>query len=67
MLHSWSIAPSEAVQIQKKLAQMVVRNGDPVSLSYIGGVDLSVNQSTNKAVAAVVILDYPGDRPEGLS
>ena len=60
MLHSWSIAPSEAVQIQKKLAQMVVRNGDPVSLSYIGGVDLSVNQSTNKAVAAVVILDYPG-------
>lgn len=61
-LHSWSIDPGEAIRIQKKLAPMVDRNGELFSPRYIGGVDLSVNRAMNEAIAAVVVLDYPGLR-----
>ena len=54
------MSSGDAVQIQKKIAQMIVRSDGPVSPRYIAGVDLSVNRAKGTAIAAVVVLDYPG-------
>ncbi len=58
-LHSWDVTPSEAVALQKSLAEQA--NFDqPLaidSVRYVAGVDVSVKNNVSQA--AVVVLTFP--------
>jgi deoxyribonuclease V len=58
-LHSWKLAPREAVALQKALAQNVEISGEVLSVRLIGGADISVPRGSRIARAAVVVLSYP--------
>ena len=58
-LHSWRVSTSQATDIQRDLAARVSRNGEPGSLHFVAGVDISVSKVRGTATAAVVILRYP--------
>lgn len=60
-LHSWQVTPSEAVAIQRPLADKVIKNNTLTRAPhFIGGADISVKRSHDPATAAVVVLEYPG-------
>ena len=56
--HDWHVTPTEAIQLQKRLAGQVSRHGH-VQPRYIAGVDVSINRFAKLGTAAVVVLDYP--------
>jgi len=58
-LHSWQVDAKTAVRIQEDLASRVSCKGNPVNISYVAGVDISVNRALDTATAAVVVLKYP--------
>lgn len=58
-LHSWQIAPQEAIRIQRKLARRVLQEGFGGPVRYIAGTDISVSRETGIARAAIVVLSYP--------
>jgi len=53
--HRWRLTPSEAVTVQSRFAQCVVRQGDGRPLRRIAGLDAAFHGST--CVAAVVLWD----------
>jgi deoxyribonuclease V len=57
-MHSWDVSADEAVEIQRRLRALVVReNGfDPALVRTIAGIDASYR---DKACAAVVVLSLP--------
>lgn len=58
-IHPWNITPSEAVDIQRQLAERVVirpLDGDP---DLVAGLDISGVGPDGRATAAVVVLTYP--------
>ena len=57
--HRWDVSTAEAVEIQRKLAPLVVREGNPADVRRIAGVDISVDRYRARARGAVVILSYP--------
>ena len=59
-LHTWNLRQDEAVALQKELASRVIRT-DQLSgdVQYVAGVDMALNEETNMARAAVVLLTYP--------
>ena len=59
-LHSWELSYSQAREIQKELAELVVSSSKAINPRLIAGVDVSSNRYSTKGVAAVVVLDYPG-------
>jgi deoxyribonuclease V len=58
-LHTWNLAPQEAIALQRQLAAQVDTRSrlDLASIRLIAGVDVSVRD--NHSQAAVVILRYP--------
>jgi deoxyribonuclease V len=58
-LHGWRVSPSEALQIQLKLASEVVKTSELASPRYIAGVDISVDRERGMGRGAVVVLSYP--------
>ncbi len=56
-LHGWRVSPSEALDIQLRLASQVVRTSALTSPRYVAGVDISVDRE--RGVGAVVVLSYP--------
>lgn len=65
-LHRWDVSPAEAIEIQRRLASMVVRTGSVRSPSLIAGVDVSAGgrePGGRPALAAVVVLRWPGMEP----
>lgn len=59
-MHDWRTpAYAQAVELQRKLAERVSRNGTVDSPRYIAGVDMSFKRGDADAVAAVVVLSYP--------
>jgi deoxyribonuclease V len=58
-LHSWQVDRTEALAIQKRLAQQVCTSGDVTSVSLVAGVDISKPDVAGIATAAVVVLQYP--------
>ena len=58
-LHPWDVSPKEAVAIQRRLAGLVVREGDPHDVRRIAGVDISVDRARGRGTGAVVVLSYP--------
>lgn len=59
-LHPWQVAPSEAMAIQRRLADNVVKHNEMVAAPrFIAGADISVRRHCDTASAAVVVLEYP--------
>ncbi|HZU68512.1 MAG TPA: deoxyribonuclease V [Ktedonobacteraceae bacterium] len=59
-LHAWVIEPSEAVALQRELAARVIRE-DRIEepMRFIAGVDMAINEESEMARAAVVLLSFP--------
>jgi deoxyribonuclease V len=57
--HRWDLGPSEAIALQRQLAQRVEREDRLGEVRHVAGVDMSANDRTGLARAAVVILTYP--------
>jgi deoxyribonuclease V len=58
-LHSWQVSPSQAFDIQLRLAVQVSRSNEVASPRFIAGVDISVDRVQGIARGAVVVLNYP--------
>lgn len=58
-LHGWQMSPTQAMEIQMKLAGQVLRTGDISGPHLIAGVDISVNKEAGTGTGAVVVLSYP--------
>ena len=56
--HSWKLSYQDAVGVQKKLAEKVIREDRLETVDAVAGIDVSVKNDL--AQAAVVVLDYPG-------
>jgi deoxyribonuclease V len=57
-LHDWNVNIDQAIELQHKLAQKVVQQGNIDDPRWIAGVDVSVN-SLSEGTAVAVILSYP--------
>ncbi|MBN1247805.1 MAG: deoxyribonuclease V [Anaerolineae bacterium] len=56
--HPWDLHPSDAVALQRRLAERVIREPLQQAVAIVGGVDASYRRGI--ARAAVVALSYPG-------
>ncbi len=59
-LHSWNLSYSNAREMQKEFAKLVISSSEAINPRLIAGVDVSSNRFSTKGIAAVVVLDYPG-------
>ncbi len=58
-LHPWDVTPKAAIDIQRRLASQVVREGGPEDVRRVAGVDISVDRASGLGTGAVVVLSYP--------
>jgi deoxyribonuclease V len=61
--HPWSIAPSEAIEIQEKLRDEVIREDRVGSIKRVAGADVSYRRKDKVARAAVAVFSYPALEP----
>jgi len=63
-LHSWSVSPKEAVEIQKRLAEKLILRGPLKAPRVVAGADVSFDkESPARAYAGVVLMDFPSLEP----
>jgi deoxyribonuclease V len=58
-LHRWDLTPTEAIALQRQMAARVERDDRLGPVRFVAGVDVSANDRTGLARAAVVILSFP--------
>ncbi|HLX57753.1 MAG TPA: deoxyribonuclease V [Ktedonobacteraceae bacterium] len=58
-LHDWNLTPTQAIALQKELAQRVIREDRFGEVRSIAGVDMAINEQNEMARAAVVLLSFP--------
>ena len=58
-LHSWQVSPTQALDIQRRLAAQVSRSSQVTTPHFIAGVDISAANAQGMATGAVVVLEYP--------
>ena len=58
--HGWQVGVAQAIALQRRLAVQVSRQDEFTSPRFIAGVDISVGRRGGPAMAAVVVLGYPG-------
>ncbi len=60
-LHPWDLSPTEAISLQRELAQRVIRTGElPDSdVRLVAGADVAFDKPNGRGVGAVVLLAYP--------
>jgi len=58
-VHSWQLSISQAMDLQRQLADKVCRTDDVITPCFIAGVDISAGRAQGMATGAVVILSYP--------
>ncbi|MEE9399926.1 MAG: hypothetical protein V3V23_06625, partial [Dehalococcoidales bacterium] len=58
-LHHWQVSLTEALDIQRRLAEQVSATGEVISPRFIAGVDISAPKAPGMATGAVVVLSYP--------
>lgn len=59
-VHRWDLTPSEAMALQRELADRVIDHDEIGSVHYVAGVDVGFEGERNRvARAAVVVLTYP--------
>lgn len=56
-LHTWSLSPREAVELQRELAPQVIRTGSLGKSRLLAGADLAFTADGSHSVAGVVIWD----------
>ena len=60
VFHEWNLQPEAAIALQRKLAANVIRTDQlEGEMRLVAGVDMAINEETNMARAAVVLLSYP--------
>ncbi len=59
-LHSWDLAPREAVELQKTLRAQVRLQTPPRRLRTVAGADISFNKFEETIYAGIVVLRLPG-------
>jgi deoxyribonuclease V len=55
--HPWDISPREAIEIQKRLQDEVVRSNDFCKIGHVAGIDVGFEDG--KARAAAAVLNFP--------
>ena len=60
-IHSWSVTPKQAINIQKNLASRVVRTGRLRKVTLVAGADLAFSPDKSCCMAGVVIWDMRTD------
>jgi deoxyribonuclease V len=60
-LHTWTLNPAEAMQVQASLRELLVLQWDGRDISTVGGVDVSLGEDT--AHCAAVVFTYPDLQP----
>lgn len=60
-IHSWSVTPKQAVQLQKMLAYQVITKGRLRKVNLIAGADLAFSPDKSHCIAGVVIWDIRND------
>ena len=58
-LHAWDLTPTQAIALQKELAQRIIRVDRFGEVHTIAGVDMAINEQNGMARAAVVLLSFP--------
>jgi deoxyribonuclease V len=63
-LHSWDLTPSEAIALQREIAPIVVREGDPGEVRLVAATDLAFvdrrwPRQPTRGRAAVVVMSWP--------
>jgi deoxyribonuclease V len=58
-LHEWVIKQDKAIALQRELAKRVVHEDRLDEVRHIAGVDMAINEESDMARAAVVLLSYP--------
>jgi len=58
-LHAWNLTPTQAIALQKELAQRIIREDRFGEVHTIAGVDMAINEQNGMARAAVVLLSFP--------
>lgn len=59
-LHPWRISPKEAMAVQGSLAAHVIQAGQPGSVKYVAGADVSTEKDSTLAYAGIVVMSFPG-------
>lgn len=62
--HGWDVSTAEAVEIQHKLAPLVIKEGSPARVRHVAGADISVDRYRARARGAIVVLSHPDLAPE---
>ncbi len=57
--HPWGLTAGEAMELQRRLSSLVVRDGRP-EVRYVAGIDVSTSRGDDTGYAAVVVMSYPG-------
>lgn len=57
--HPWSLTPTEAIALQKRLASQVISEGRLEQPRYVAGVDVGFEDNNRITRAAVAVLSYP--------
>jgi deoxyribonuclease V len=64
-LHSWHLAPAQAIALQERLAARVVRVDRVGRVRTVAGVDVGYDDASGRARAAVAVLSVPDLAPVG--
>ncbi len=59
-LHEWNISPSEAIEVQKRLRNLVKIVPLTMEIRTIAGADISFNKHSETVYAGIVVLSLPG-------
>jgi deoxyribonuclease V len=58
--HAWNLTPKEAMALQSRLANQVVRHDNFGPVARVAGVDVGFEDAGAVTRAAIAVLDYPG-------
>lgn len=57
--HRWDLDPSAAIELQRELAQRVIRTDDYGPVRRVAGIDVGFEDNNRTTRAAVAVLSYP--------
>jgi len=59
LLHEWNLPIQEAIALQHQLAKQIILQDHVGEVKHVAGVDMAINEESEMARAAVVLLSYP--------
>jgi deoxyribonuclease V len=61
--HSWNVTPAEAIRIQQRMRERVIRRETVPAPEFVAGADAAFDIEARRVYAAVVVLRFPGLEP----